>query len=249
MKNEIYIGYDPREHLAYEVCRRSIESRTGKGKFFILPLTLNYVQDILTRPIQYKDGKMWCPISQAPMATEFAISRFMIPFFKDKGWHLFMDCDMLCLADIEELFNLADDRYAVMVVKHKQENGASTKMDGQIQTYYSRKNWSSLVLWNCDHPAHKRLSLNDLNTWPGRDLHAFKWLHDDEIGGLPNEWNHLVGVDKSRLDAKIVHYTLGGPWFKDWGIKYPEDKLWLQEYEKNSSFNIDKINQHESLRN
>jgi lipopolysaccharide biosynthesis glycosyltransferase len=232
MKNEIFIGYDPREHLAYDVCERSIKSRTKISNFFILPLSLHYVKDILKRPIEMKDGKMWCPISQAPMSTEFAISRFTIPFFKKEGWHLFMDCDMICTTDIQELFDLVDDKYAVMVVKHKQESGAATKMDGQIQTYYSRKNWSSVVLWNCSHPAHKKLTLNDLNTFPGRDLHAFKWLTDEEIGEVPKEWNHLVGVDPPNSNAKIIHYTLGGPWFKDWGIKYPEDNLWIEEYNK-----------------
>lgn len=229
MKNEIYIGYDPREHLAYEVCRSSIAKRTKLGDVLILPLKLDFVSDILTRPIEIKEGKMWCPISQAPMATEFAISRFTIPFFKNKGWHLFMDCDMVCTTDIRELFALADDKYAVMVVKHRQESGPETKMDGQIQTYYSRKNWSSVVLWNCDHPAHKKLTLNDLNSWPGRDLHAFKWLEDEEIGDLPAEWNHLVGVNPPNTEAKIIHYTLGGPWFRDWGVKYPEDEIWLKE--------------------
>ena len=232
MKSEIWIGYDPREHLAYEVCKSSIEKRTKKGSFFITPLKLENVKDILTRPIEIKDGKMWCPISEAPMATEFAISRFTIPFFKSKGWHLFMDCDMILQADIQELFDLVDNKYAIMVVKHKQESGAATKMDGQVQTYYNRKNWSSVVLWNCAHPAHKKLTLEDLNAWPGRDLHAFKWLEDDEIGELPSEWNHLVGVNSTREDAKIIHYTLGGPWFQNWGIKYPEDKIWLKEAEK-----------------
>lgn len=229
MKPEIYIGYDPREELAYNVCKKSIEKRTKASNFFILPLTLSYVKDILTRPIEIKDGKLWCPISEAPMSTEFAISRFTIPFFKKKGWHLFMDCDMLLQADIQEVFDLVDDKYAIMVVKHKQESGADTKMDGQVQTYYNRKNWSSFVLWNCSHPAHKRLTLENLNTWPGRDLHAFKWLTDDEIGELDSEWNHLVGVNPTRMNAKINHYTLGGPWFKDWGIKYPEDELWINE--------------------
>ena len=232
MKNEIHIGYDSREDLAYRVCEHSIKSRTRVSNFFIVPLTLNYVADILTRPIEYRDGKMYCPISEAPMATEFAVSRFTIPFFKNKGWHLFMDCDMVCTTDIKELFELADDKYAVMVVKHKHNSGADTKMDGITQTYYSRKNWSSVILWNCSHPAHQRLSITNLNTWPGRDLHAFKWLNDEEIGELASEWNYLVGVNEPIENPKIIHYTLGGGWFKDWGVKYPEDKIWYEEYNK-----------------
>lgn len=231
MKNHIYIGYDMREHLAYEVCHHSIRSRT-KEPIPVIPLKLEYLKDIINRPIEIKDGKMWCPISQAPMATEFAISRFTIPFIFNEGWHLFMDCDMICTTDIKELFELADDKYAVMVVKHKHETGGDTKMDGQVQTYYSRKNWSSVILWNCSHPSNKNLTIEDLNNWPGRDLHAFKWLKDEEIGKLPKEWNHLVGVNEPNPDAKIIHYTLGGGWFEGWNNKYPEDKIWDEEYNK-----------------
>lgn len=231
MKHEIYIGYDQREDLAYRVCKQSILSRT-QSDIRVLPLALPNITNIFNRPIEQRDGKLWCPISQAPMSTEFAVSRFAVPFLEDKGWHLFMDCDMICTTDIKELFNLADNKYAVMVVKHKQESGNDTKMDGQIQTYYSRKNWSSVVLWNCEHPANQRLTLEDLNTWPGRDLHAFKWLHDDEIGELPKEWNYLVGVNEKQANPKIIHYTLGGAWFDGWGIKYPEDEIWIKEAEK-----------------
>ena len=183
---------------------------------------------MLTRPIEMKEGKMWCPISKAPMATEFAISRFCVPFLT-KGWALFMDSDMLVQEDISKLFELRDDRYAVQVVKHKQESGAATKMDGQVQTYYNRKNWSSVVLWNCDHPANKKLTIEMVNSLPGRDLHAFSWLKDEEIGELPSEWNYLVGINTGdHTKAKNLHYTLGGPWFPDWKEKQL-DNLWIKE--------------------
>jgi len=204
---KIFIGYDSVQHDAYLVARNSIERRASVP-VLITPLYLPQLP-MLHRPIEHKDGRLWCPISQAPMATEFAISRFCVPFIQQEGWALFMDSDMLCLADIAELFALADDRYAVMVVKHKQESGGDVKMDGQVQTYYSRKNWSSVVLWNCASPAHSRLQLRDLNQWPGRDLHAFKWLQDDEIGELPASWNHLVGL--SSGEANILHFTMGIP--------------------------------------
>src|SRR5205823_1871133 len=127
--------------------------------------------------------------SDAPMSTEFAISRFCVPFLQSEGWAVFADCDILCWSDINELFALANDKYAVMVVQHKPLSDTGVKMDGQMQTIYNCKNWSSLVLWNCGHPANQRLNLEKLNTWPGRHLHAFKWLQNGEIGELPEYWN------------------------------------------------------------
>jgi hypothetical protein len=219
----IYIGWDPNETEAFKVAQHSIESNSSSN-VNIIPLKLSELE-ILQRPIERKDGKLWCPISEAPMATEFAISRFAVPFLQKEGWALFCDCDIVCDADIAELFALADDKYAVMVVKHKQETGSDTKMGGQVQTYYSRKNWSSVVLWNCGHEANKRFTLENLNSWPGRDMHAFKWLSDEEIGELPASWNYLVGVSKDPTDIKIAHFTLGGPWIENWQGG-PMDHLW-----------------------
>lgn len=228
-KHKVYIGFDQREQLAYDVAKFSIQRRTDKT-VQVMPLELKNLTDILTRPIEKKDGKLWCPISEAYMATEFAISRFCIPFLT-KGWALFADSDIVCLADIKELFALADDRYAVMVVKHKQESGNDTKMDGQVQSYYSRKNWSSVMLFNCDHPAHENLTLEMLNTLPGRDLHRFCWLKDEEIGELPVGWNYLVDVTKEQnASLKLLHYTEGGAWFPEWKQR-PSDLIWINECE------------------
>lgn len=229
MNNHIYIGYDEREDEAYRVARHSIESRASVP-VLVTPLHLNLVNRILPPPV-HKDGQMWCIESGAPQSTEFARSRFVIPKFHRSGWVLFMDCDVLVLADVAELFALADDRYAVQVVKHEHNDGTDIKMDGQAQTYYERKNWSSVILWNCSHQGHHRLTDMRLNCWPGRDLHAFKWLNDDEIGGLPKEWNHLVGVSptKDELRASLLHYTLGGPWF---GPEFADGyaaEMWLWE--------------------
>lgn len=233
-KFRIYLGFDSRERAAYDVARASILRRTSLPKRTqVFPIELENMQrlGLLTRPVERRDGKLWCPISLAPMATEFAISRFAVPFLAKDGWTLFADSDVLCLADIGELFALADDRYAVMVVKHHHAPVETIKMDGQIQTIYPRKNWSSVVLWNCSHPANQNLTLEALNTWPGRDLHAFKWLKDEEIGELPRRWNWLVGVTENAGDepgGKLLHYTLGGPWFKDWKSA-PLDEVWLAE--------------------
>jgi len=230
--NKIYLGWDPREQSAYDVAESSI-LRHASSPVAISPLKLGELGNIMTRSVETKDGRLWCPISQAPMATEFAISRFCVPFIQDSGWALFADCDILCLSDIAELFALADPKYAVMVVKHDQPvKEGETKMDGQLQTFYNRKNWSSVVLWNCSHPYNKLFTREHLNTWPGRDLHAFKWLLDSEIGELPVKWNWLVNVTPGEPALSgIWHYTLGGPWFQNWKGA-PHDAAWLDALEK-----------------
>jgi lipopolysaccharide biosynthesis glycosyltransferase len=165
----------------------------------------------LLRRSQDHRGGIYDLHSNAPCATEFAISRFLVPHLAQKGWALFVDSDVVFVSDVAELFALADPRYAVMCVKHSMPDSGTKKMDGQVQTRYPRKNWSSVMLINADHPANRRLSLQDVNERPGRDLHAFYWLHDDEIGSLPKEWNVLVGVDDMPEYPKILHWTLGTP--------------------------------------
>lgn len=173
-----------------------------------------------------EQAKRWDKYSGAPQSTEFAVSRFLIPFLAQSGWAVCLDSDVVALADIYDLFALADERYAVMCVKHPELLDATPKMDGMAQTLYRRKNWSSVVLWNCSHEAHRRLRLQDVNRRPGRDLHRFYWLDDSEIGGLPPAWNWLVGVQDCPEPAKLAHYTLGGPWLPGWSAR-PHDESWL----------------------
>lgn len=220
---KVFIGYDGREAEAYRVSEKSLKSVSPTAEVSRLDADRLAAYGLLRRPQDRRHG-VYDIVSNAPQATDFAISRFLVPHLCQSGWALFVDCDVLFLSDVAELFDLAEADKAVMVVKHQQAGGG-TKMDGQVQTTYPRKNWSSVMLWNCDHPANRRLSLQDVNERPGRDLHAFYWLADSEIGELPRAWNWLVGVQPMR-DPKIAHFTLGGPWLKDWkGAEH--DDLWL----------------------
>lgn len=237
-KQTIYMGFDSREKVTYDVARHSILTRTSVPTR-IVPIEIDNpeYQKILTRPIEKRKGdndvtQLWCPISDAPMSTEFAISRFIVPFITKGGWVLFMDPDMVALDDISKLFEFANkenEKFAVMVVKHDHQPTEEKHDAGQLQTSYPRKNWSSLVLWNLDHHAHKKFTVKELNTWPGRDLHAFKWLKDEEIGELPQEWNFLVGVNEGDLEKqKILHYTNGQPGWQGWEPQ-ETDKIWNDE--------------------
>ena len=144
------------------------------------------------------------------MSTEFAITRFLTPFISRTEWAIFCDCDFLWRADVRELVALADPAYAVQVVQHEYSPAEGMKMDGQLQLNYRRKNWSSLMLWNCRHPAHEPLR-EWINTRPGRNLHAFEWLEDSLIGSLPHAWNWLEGHSDRGIEPKAVHFTRGTP--------------------------------------
>jgi hypothetical protein len=208
----IYLGFDPREAAAFAVARDSIERRLSVPvKVRGLILAHLRAQGLYWRKHERHDGRLWDVISDAPMTTEFAISRFLVPILAKTGWALFLDADMLVLADLARLFEVADDRFALMCVKHDYKSPRSQKMDGQIQTAYARKNWSSLCLWNCDHWSNRKLTVDAINGLPGRDLHRFCWLSDDEIGELDQSWNWLVDHSPSDIEPKIVHFTDGWP--------------------------------------
>lgn len=216
----IWIGYDAREAEAFSVARASVKSRLCQP-IPIRGLVLRDLQNrgLYTRQTEYRltaeKPIMWDTISDAPMATEFAISRFLVPALAQRGWALFMDCDMMALADIGKLFHSLDQSKAVHCVKHVHEPTSTTKMDGQLQTFYARKNWSSFMAINCEHPANKALTLEVVNTLPGRDLHRFCWLKDDQIGELDPAWNFLVGHSDPTIQPKVIHWTNGGPWFRE----------------------------------
>lgn len=216
----IYMGFDPRpiEAISFAVARASIRRHLSQP-IRIVGLVLDDLRQRglywrKHRRIRNKDGdgwQLWDEVSDAPMATEFAISRFLVPHLAKTGWALFLDADMLARDNLARLFDLGDESKAVMVVQHDYSPRNDHKMDGQQQTRYPRKNWSSLMLFNCDHPANRRLTIEAINETPGRDLHRFCWLQDDEIGSLPMEWNWLAGHSPKTIEPALVHYTEGVP--------------------------------------
>lgn len=232
MKKSVWIGYDSPFPQAFAACAQSVldsidyvtPSRSVRG------LHLRGLQDdgLYWRPIGTDaNGRMIDEISSAPMTTEFALTRFLVPHLaavmgQRSGLALFMDCDMLILpeANLLEVFGLAtrDPSKAVWVVQHQlapqREPGEPvTKMDNQVQTWYARKLWSSFMLFNLAHPACRRLTLDYVNTARGLELHQFDWCEPDAIGALPEAWNWLVGMrPEPEGGAKNVHWTMGGPW-------------------------------------
>lgn len=231
MAVKVYIGYDPREEEAYLVAEYSLR-RHASIPLAVTPLRLEQLQaqGLALRPYRIHRNSLWDVLSDAPCSTEFSNTRFLTPLLAQSGWALFIDCDMLFLGDVRELFELADDSCAVMCVKHEHVPTEDVKMDGCEQTRYARKNWSSVMLFNCDHPANRRLTLEMINTRPGRDLHGFCWLYDDEIGALPAEWNWLVGVQPKPAFPRLAHYTLGMPFMPGYERAEHSDLWWAEQH-------------------
>ncbi|MEQ8345721.1 MAG: hypothetical protein RIB84_11795 [Sneathiellaceae bacterium] len=214
----LYVGFDSREAVAYEVCRHSAERNSSA------PLRVEALKQDELRA----QGLYWRDTD--PLAsTEFTYTRFLVPHLAGyRGWALFCDCDFLWLGDIAELFALRDEACAVMCVHHDHRPPEAVKMDGAVQTRYRRKNWSSMVLYNCGHPANAVLTPELVNASTGAFLHQFQWLADDLIGAVPETWNWLEGwcAPPPGGPPKVVHFTRGGPWFAQWqDVEY--GGLWL----------------------
>jgi lipopolysaccharide biosynthesis glycosyltransferase len=210
----IFIGYDHREAIAYHVCANSIIRHSSKPISFT-PLALTNMKDYQET---HTDG-----------SNQFIYSRFLVPHLMEyKGWAIFMDGDMLVRDDIEKLWALRDDSKAVMVVKHDYKTKMTEKYLGAKNENYPRKNWSSVILWNCGHAANKTVTTEFIETSTGAQLHRFTWLTDELIGELPKVWNWLPDEFGSNQDAKLLHYTLGTPSFHDFATT-PMGDEWHRE--------------------
>ena len=214
----LFIGYDPRETVAWHVLSHSILARSS-APVAITPLALNNL-----------GAQMWR--ERSPLqSTDFAFSRFLTPWLCGfEGWSIFMDCDMLVRDDIARLWALRDDRYAVMCVKHDHVPTETVKFLNAPQTAYAKKNWSSVMLFN--NARCKALTPSYVNSATGLQLHQFKWLESESlIGEIPHGWNHLVGFDAYDPDAANVHFTDGGPYFHEHAnCDYAQE--WFAEHQR-----------------
>lgn len=197
---DVFIGYDRQEVVAYHVlCQSILEHASAPVRF--TPINLASLKPVFDRP----------PVSL--QSTEFSFSRFLTPYLSGyAGWSLFLDCDMLARADIAGLFALADERFAVMVAQHDYAPRDEVKFLDHVQTRYAKKNWSSVMLLN--NARCRALTPDYVQRAAGLDLHQFRWLAEEgEIGALPLEWNWLVGEYDFSPDARLAHFTRGGPYF------------------------------------
>jgi hypothetical protein len=217
----IFIGYDPQEPIAYHVLAHSL-MRHASGPLSITPLVQRHL----------REKEYYMRERTETESTEFSLTRFLVPALCDYGGlALFMDCDMLCQGDVYELFKLANkDRYkAVYCVQHDYTPKDETKFLGHVQTKYPRKNWSSVMLFR--NKYCEKLTPSYVNTASGLDLHRFAWCPDADIGSLPLEWNWLSDEYEENRNAKLIHFTNGGPWFRDYQLCDHAD-LWFAEFQR-----------------
>ena len=216
---KIYVGYDSREDIAWQVCRHSLLRHAGT-QLDIFPLKQVTLRELglYTRPVDAK------------ASTEFSITRFLTPFLgSHEGWSIFTDCDLLFTVDIRSLEKHLDPSMAVHVVQHDYTPAIAIKMDGKAQHVYPRKNWSSFIAFNGAHRAVKALTPAIVNSAEPAFLHRFNWVDDAAIGSLPLSWNFLVGeYPKPAAAPAAIHYTNGGPWF-DNHVDVDYGDQWLAE--------------------
>jgi len=224
----VYIGWDSRESIAADVCKYSIQQHAA-----------NYLNVKFLKQEELRQSDLYWRDVDNLSTTEFTFTRFLVPYLNNyEGYAIFMDCDFLLLDDIANVLDEIDPKKAVTVVQHDYTPAEGVKMDGKIQRPYPRKNWSSMIVWNCAHPANKKVDLDFVNTATGQELHRFTWLKDKDIGNLAPEWNWLVGWYRETRDGfpKALHYTEGGPWFEQYkNCEYAD--VWNQYHD---NFNANK---------
>lgn len=220
----VFVGYDPREHDAWLVCKHTLETYHGKR------------QDVQAHPLGHRSlrhagmfsrtwevdaaGQYHDTIDGKPFSTDFSHSRFIVPHLAKSaglsGWVMFVDCDFMFLGPVEALFKLAEgsDKALLCVQHHMSVKDGSKKMDGVLQTSYARKMWSSIMMINLDHPSNDKLTVDEVNTRAGSWLHQFGWLLDHEIGELPETWNWIPGHSDEKTAPEAVHYSFGGPYMR-----------------------------------
>lgn len=216
-KITIIVGYDERESIAYHVfCQSVMEKASCPVQFIpLVKKSLYFYEE------KHNDG-----------SNDFIYSRFLTPYLCNfEGLALFADGDMVMNTDVCELLDIFDETKAVQVVKHDYKSKAKIKYLGNKNENYPRKNWSSLILWNCAHEENKILKPDFIGSKDGAYLHRFSWLKDDLIGELDKEWNWLATEYEDNYSAKLIHYTLGTPCFEDYSNSEMSE-YWHKTYSK-----------------
>jgi lipopolysaccharide biosynthesis glycosyltransferase len=231
VKINVYIGYNSKEDFS-DKFPNVVNPPYSVAKYSILKNYKGDENDLSIQPIKLQDvidaGLYWR--EEDPLAsTEFTYSRFLTPHLNDyKGIAIFCDSDFLWQCDINEVLEYYDEKYAVMCVQHDYIPKSDTKMDGVVQTTYPKKNWSSLMVFNCEHENTKNLTVENVNEKSPKYLHRMEWT--DEVGSIPITYNYLEGDYEYIENPKVIHFTNGGPWHETWDGDYKNK--WIKQYEE-----------------
>ena len=202
---DIIVGFDQREAIAYHTFTQSVIENSSIPVRF-MPLSIRSLSNYKE---VHKDG-----------SNDFIYSRFLTPYLMNfNGWAIYADGDMVCLNDIKKLWDLRDNKFAIQVVKHDYKTKIKSKYWGNKNEDYPRKNWSSLILWNCEHYSHRVLTPEFIQKQTGAFLHRFSWVKDKEIGSIVKEWNWLAMEYEEKKDINLIHYTIGTPCFEEYQDK------------------------------
>lgn len=207
----LFCGYDQREAVGFHVFVASVIASAS------VPVAIHAL-----------DSK------GLPQGTNtFTFSRFLAPWLMGfKGRAIFADaCDMLMLGDVAELDALFDPTKAVQCVQHDYLTRNPIKYIGTPMQCpnldYPRKNWASLMLINCEHPAWAGMTPERVAAYADIPTHllGLRWVDDAAIGELPGEWNRLVDEGQPLGRAKVLHWTAGIPAFAHYRDA-PGAELW-----------------------
>ena len=216
----LVVGFDQREAVAYHVFVQSVIEKSSKPISFF-PLSSNAISF-------YNE-------IHTDRSNAFTYSRFLTPCLMSfEGWAIYLDGDMVCQEDISLLWSLRDSSKAVKVVKHDYKTKSNNKYLNNINIDYPKKNWSSVIIWNCGHPKNRLLTPELISASDGKFLHRFMWLDEEDIGEIPVEWNWLAIEYPSNPDAKLIHYTLGTPCFSEYSHTEMSD-IWHSAFESTLS--------------
>lgn len=219
---KVFIGFDPVESVGWHTMAHSILARCSRP-VALVPINLQNLRGVFSRP---RDPKQ---------SNEFSFTRFLVPYLCDySGYGIYFDCDMMLRTDLAEIFDVLTEQpdKAAYVVKHDYKPRNDIKYLDTVQYSYPRKNWSSVILWNCSHTANRHVTPDFVNTATPMELHRFTWLDDNQIGDLDVRWNWLVGeYDDPPADVKNVHWTIGGPYFNEYRCADFADE-WFAESKK-----------------
>jgi hypothetical protein len=222
---KIFIGYDQNQSEAAQVCAESIHRFTGNE------VPINFIdKDKLHLKNLYWRAHDPC------QSTDFAFTRFLTPYLAGYyGTALFCDSDFLWRKDPREILQYQNKNVPVQVVQHQltPDDAKPTKMGGKVQTFYPKKNWSSLMMFNMGG-QYSRNILHSLDPSAVSEesaafLHGFGWSpYMDPMDSLPKSFNHLIGYKGyDDPDPVAVHFTDGGPWHGEKYKKLPFASEWL----------------------